>query len=396
MFNKQPQNEHRKIGKQLNLFDLSSASAGMVNWYPKGYELYQKIEQFIRQQQNAHGYKEVKSPIMANSNLWQQSGHLDKYHDDMFMFENDKQQVAIKPMSCPFHIQMFQSLVQSYQQLPLRLAEFGLCHRNEASGALNGLLRLRSFNQDDGHIFCRRPHIEQELIDFVELLFAIYERFGFNKSSIKVKISLRPLQSAGNDEHWQEAELALQNALNKQGLAYDLLPGEGAFYGPKVEFSLQDSLKREWQCGTFQLDFILAERMNAHFINEQGNKEHPVILHRAVLGSLERFIAILIEHHQGKLPLWLNPNAISILPVNADHQAYAQQVKQQLSNRGINISINSNNDSISYRLRQHFKQKGLYCLIIGDDEQQQSLITVRDKKSNRQMSVEQFVEQVIQ
>jgi len=387
------QNEHRKIGKLLNLFDLSEHASGMVCWLPQGYELYQKIENYLRQMQQVYGYVEVKSPIMANSDLWAQSGHLAKYQQNMYLLESGNDtQLAIKPMNCPFHIKMFNQMCQSYRQLPLRLAEFGLCHRNEASGALNGLLRLRSFNQDDGHIFCRSNQIQAELVDFCAMLFAVYAKFGFEQDNIKVKISLRPKQRAGDESDWDKAEHALQQGLNQLNIPFELLPDEGAFYGPKVEFSLQDSLGRAWQCGTFQLDFILGKRMNAHFINEHGEQEHPVILHRAVLGSLERFIAILIEHYQGKLPLWLNPNAISIMPVGKQHIEYASQVAKQLQGLGIKVAVNQTDDSVSFKLRQHFKQKGHYCVIVGDEEQNKQIVTVRQKKSNQQMAVNEFID----
>lgn len=385
-------NAHRKIGRELELFNLSDYASGMVFWYPKGYSIYRKIEAYLRDIQEQYHYHEIRSPILASSQLWNRSGHLEKFKDDMFLLQNDEQEQALKPMNCPFHIEMFNQLCQSYRELPMRLSEFGLCHRNEASGALNGLLRLRSFNQDDGHVFCRENQIQSELVAFVEMLYQVYAKFGFDADSINVSISLRANNKTGSEDAWDRAEQYLQEGLKQLNISFDLLPNEGAFYAPKVEFALKDSLGRQWQCGTFQLDFILAERMGATFINEQGSPEYPVILHRAVLGSLERFIAILLEHYQGRLPLWLNPNAISILPVSEDHIEQAEAVYLQLNRLGFSVSINSNQDSVGYKLRQHFKQKGLYSLIIGDEELELDCITVRQKKSNAKMRLKDFID----
>jgi threonyl-tRNA synthetase len=384
-------NEHRKIGSELKLFNLSDFSSGMVFWYPKGYSIYQKIEEYLRKIQNNYGYQEIRSPIMASSQLWEKSGHLEKFKDNMFLLESDESELAIKPMNCPFHIEIFNQLCQSYKELPLRLSEFGLCHRNEPSGALNGLLRLRSFNQDDGHVFCRENQIQSELVSFVDMLYKVYSKFGFEKESINVKISLRPKNKAGNDELWDNAEKYLQDGLNILNIPFELLPEEGAFYGPKVEFSLKDSLGREWQCGTFQLDFVLAKRMGASFVNENGNDEYPVILHRAVLGSLERFIAIMLEHYQGKLPLWLNPNAISIIPVSEDHLEFSLDVYNKLANAGVNVSLDDDSNALGYKIRRQFKQKGLYSIIIGDEELNSGILSIREKKNNLKMNLDEFL-----
>ncbi|QDO83057.1 threonine--tRNA ligase [Shewanella psychropiezotolerans] len=384
-------NEHRKIGSELELFSLSDYASGMVSWYPKGYAIYRKVEAYLRDIQEQYHYREIRSPILANSQLWDKSGHLEKFRDDMFLLQNDGQEQALKPMNCPFHIEMFNQLCQSYRELPLRLSEFGLCHRNEASGALNGLLRLRSFNQDDGHVFCREHQIQSELMSFVEMLYRVYDKFGFNADSIEVSISLRANNKAGSEDAWDRAEQYLQDGLKQLNIPFKLLPNEGAFYAPKVEFALKDSLGRQWQCGTFQLDFVLAQRMDATFINEESKSEYPVILHRAVLGSLERFIAILLEHYQGRLPLWLNPNAISILPISDSHIAQANVVCNRLKNLGYMVSLDKSQDSVGYKLRQHFKHKGLYCLIIGDEEVEQAKVTVRQKKSNAKMSLKDFI-----
>ena len=385
-------NEHRKIGSELELFSLSDYASGMVSWYPKGYAIYRKVEAYLREIQEQYHYREIRSPILANSQLWDKSGHLDKFRDDMFLLQSDGQEQALKPMNCPFHIEMFNQLCQSYRELPLRLSEFGLCHRNEASGALNGLLRLRSFNQDDGHVFCREHQIQSELMSFVEMLYRVYDKFGFDVDSIEVSISLRASNKAGSEDAWDRAEQYLQDGLKQLNIPFELQPNEGAFYAPKVEFALKDSLGRKWQCGTFQLDFVLAQRMDATFINEEGQPEYPVILHRAVLGSLERFIAILLEHYQGKLPLWLNPNAISILPISDSHIAQAGIVYDRLKSLGYQVCIDKSQDSVGYKLRQHFKQKGLYCLIIGDEEIEQDKVTVRQKRSNAKMSLQDFID----
>ncbi|PHQ76887.1 MAG: threonine--tRNA ligase [Shewanella sp.] len=388
----QMKNEHRKIGSELELFSLSDYASGMVSWYPKGYAIYRKVEDYLRDIQEQYHYREIRSPILANSQLWDKSGHLEKFRDNMFLLQNDGQEQALKPMNCPFHIEMFNQLCQSYRELPVRLSEFGLCHRNEASGALNGLLRLRSFNQDDGHVFCREHQIQSELMSFVEMLYRVYNKFGFDADSIEVSISLRANNKAGSEDAWDRAEQYLQDGLKQLNIPFKLLPNEGAFYAPKVEFALKDSLGRQWQCGTFQLDFVLAQRMEATFINEEGKPEYPVILHRAVLGSLERFIAILLEHYQGKLPLWLNPNAISILPISDKHLAQADVVCNRLKRLGYMVNLNKNQDSVGYKLRQHFKHKGLYCLIIGDEEVEQAKVTVRQKRSNAKMSLEDFID----
>lgn len=372
-------NEHRKIGKQLQLFNISESASGMVDWYPNGYALYKRIEEYIRGMLAKYDYREVKSPVLASHDLWKNSGHSDKYNENMFhLTENN---LSVKPMSCPFHINIFDDIVQSYKELPFRIAEFGLCHRNEPSGALNGLFRLRAFNQDDGHIFCREEQIKNELKHFCQLLFEMYQFFGFEKDQIKVKISLRPDNKLGSEELWDRSESILQQGLEEQGISYELVPGEGAFYGAKVEFALNDSLGREWQCGTFQLDFFLAKKFNCSFINEAGEREYPVILHRAVLGSLERFIAILLEHYKGRLPVYFNPFAIVLLPVAKDHIAHCLTIKAQLQKAGIACFIDDSDNSIGYRVRDSFKKKCIYSIVIGDDEIDSGMLNLRYKKA---------------
>lgn len=386
-------NEHRKIGRELGLFEMSENANGMVYWKPKGFAIYQKIESYLREVLNKFDHEEVKSPLLANVDLWKKSGHLAKYKSNMYLLDIEEDvKYAIKPMNCPFHIEMFNSEIRSYRDLPIRMVEFGHCHRNEKSGALNGLLRLRSFVQDDGHVFCMENQIGSELELYMKMLFEVYEKFGFNRSSISVKISLRPEERVGEDALWDKAEDYLQLALSDMGVEFDLLPNEGAFYGPKVEISLNDSLGREWQCGTFQLDFFLADRLGASYINSEGKEESPIILHRALLGSLERFIAILIEHNNGKLPLWLNPNAIKIIPVNDDHYDYALKIKKEIEKElGVCVIIDDSNNSLSYKVRQHFKKKGIYSFIVGDKEVKENVISVREKKKKEVMSLSEFI-----
>ncbi|WP_269202348.1 threonine--tRNA ligase [Pseudoalteromonas luteoviolacea] len=372
-------NEHRKIGKQLQLFDMSSSASGMVDWYPQGYKLYRRIQSYIRTMQLKYGYHEVNSPVLANHDIWHTSGHSDKYQQNMFHLHEHN--LAVRPMSCPFHINIFNSLVKSYKQLPYRIAEFGLCHRNEASGSLNGLFRLRAFNQDDGHIFCRKGQIKNELKQFCNMLFEMYAHFGFQKEKIKIKISLRPDNKIGTDALWDELEQYLKTGLDELELSYQLVPGDGAFYGAKVEFALEDSLNREWQCGTFQLDFFLAEKFGCTYLNESADPEHPVILHRAVLGSIERFIAILLEHYNGRLPIEFNPNAIILLPISQQHLDYCYSLHNKLISMGITCNIDGSDNSISYRVRASYKQKCNYCIVIGDQEQNNNMLTLKDKKA---------------
>ena len=376
-------NEHRKIGRQLQLFDISDHASGTVDWYPKGYGLYRDIENFIRSMLKKYEYREIRSPVLASHSLWRVSGHSDKY--DVNMFHLEENDLAVKPMSCPFHINMFNELVSSYRELPFRLAEFGLCHRNEPSGALNGLFRLREFNQDDGHIFCREEHIKSELAHFCELLFDMYRHFGLERDQIAVKISLRPENRLGSDALWDRSERYLQEGLSEQGIEYELVPGEGAFYSAKVEFALNDSLGRDWQCGTFQLDFFLAEKFDCSFINESGEQEHPVVLHRAVLGSIERFIAILLEHYQGRLPVQFNPNAIALIPVAEAHLDYCLSLKFELEQSGFSSFIDHSNNSLSYRVRASFKQKSNYSIVIGDDELTSDELKLRSKSISHQL-----------
>ena len=383
-------NEHRKLGKQLKLFDISESSSGMVDWYPKGYELYRSIQSRIRLMQEKYGYNEVNSPVLANHSLWETSGHSDKYDENMFHLQENN--LSVKPMSCPFHINIFNDVVHSYKELPYRLSEFGLCHRNESSGSLNGLFRLRAFNQDDGHIFCREDQIKSELQHFCNMLFEMYEQFGFQKEQITVKISLRPENKIGSDELWDRSEHVLKEGLNELGIPYQIAPGEGAFYGAKVEFSLEDSLNRDWQCGTFQLDFFLAEKFNCSFVNEAGEAEHPVVLHRAVLGSLERFIAVLLEHYNGRLPVPYNPYSIILIPFSENHLDYCLDLKSRLKSSGISCLIDASNNSIGYRVRDSFKKKCNYSIVIGEEEIYSNKLNLRYKKSIKKIHMLEMVD----
>lgn len=382
-------NEHRKLAKQLQLFDISDCASGMVDWYPKGFELYRNIQALIRSKQDEYGYKEVSSPILGTSNLWVKSGHSAKYDVNMFHLKEDE--LSVKPMSCPFHISMFDALVQSYRQLPFRLAEFGLCHRNEPSGALNGLFRLRAFRQDDGHIFCRENQIKSELSLFCTMLFETYLFFGFRREQISVKISLRPDDRLGSDALWDRSEQYLQEGLRELGIPHELVPGEGAFYGAKVEFSLQDSMGRDWQCGTFQLDFFSAEKFNCSFVNELGEREYPVVLHRAVLGSLERFIAVLIEHYSGRLPVRFNPNSIIFIPVGQQHISFCVGLQATLAKAGIASVIDDSQNSIGYRVREAFSQKCNFSIVVGDDELVSNRLNLRFKKETHAILKEELV-----
>jgi len=378
-------NEHRKIANDLNLFKLSDYSSGMIVWLPKGQKIYQSIENYLQEIQINYNYIEVKSPIIANSELWKKSGHLDNFKNNMFFLENnqgDDSNMAIKPMNCPFHIDIFKHLNYSYKDLPIRMSEFGLCHRNEPSGSLNGLFRLRSFNQDDGHIFCKKDQIGSELILFINMVYEIYLKFGFKKEQISIKLAFRPENKIGDDSLWDLSENYLKQALCDLEIDFEELVGEGAFYGPKIEFNLKDSLNRNWQCGVFQLDFLLAERLGASFINEKGNKEHPIILHRAALGSIERFIAILLEHYNGKLPLWLNPNAISILPISNEQQQYALKIQEILNKIGVSSSIDLSQEKMGYKIKKSFKDKSNLMFILGNNEVKNQQISIKLKEDN--------------
>jgi threonyl-tRNA synthetase len=367
--------DHRKLAKQLDLLHMQDEAPGMVFWHPKGWIVWQQIEQYMRQKFIEYGYQEVRTPAVMDRSMWEKSGHWENYHDNMFTTSSENRDYAVKPMNCPGHVQIFNSGLHSYRDLPLRLAEFGSCHRNEPSGALHGIMRVRGFTQDDAHIFCTEEQIEQEVADFIVMLQKVYADFGFN--DVLVKLSTRPDKRVGSDESWDKAEAALAAALDKNGLAYDLQPGEGAFYGPKIEFTLKDTLGRLWQCGTIQLDFNLPVRLDAEFVDEDNSRKPPVMLHRAILGSMERFIGILIEHHAGNFPLWLAPVQVMVMNIGEHQAGYAQKVTQALRQAGIRAVSDLSNNKITYKIREHSLQKLPYQVVVGDKEMEAGVVAVR-------------------
>jgi threonyl-tRNA synthetase len=370
--------DHRKIGRQLNLFHMQEEAPGMVFWHERGWRLYQTIVQYMSQLWREHGYREIRTPQLVDRSLWEKSGHWEKFHNDMFITESEKRLYAVKPMNCPCHIQVYNQGLKSYRDLPLRLAEFGSCHRNEQSGALHGLLRVRGFVQDDAHIFCTEDQIQAEVSAFIDLLHRVYADFGFRE--VIYKLSTRPPNRIGSDESWDKAEHALEQALNAKGLQWDLQPGEGAFYGPKIEFSLKDSLGRVWQCGTIQVDFSMPGRLGATFIAEDGSKQVPVMLHRAILGSLERFIGILIEEHAGALPAWLAPVQAVILTITDDQHDYARKLEKTLAKHGWRVESDLRNEKIGFKIREHTLQRIPYLLVVGKKEAQEGTLAVRTRK----------------
>jgi threonyl-tRNA synthetase len=383
--------DHRKLGKHLGLFHTQDEAPGMVFWHPNGWAIWQCIEQYMRRVLDQNGYAEVRGPQVLDVSLWKRSGHWDNFRENMFFTESESRDYAVKPMNCPGHVQIFNQGLKSYRDLPLRLAEFGSCHRNEPSGALHGLMRVRGFTQDDAHIFCTEAQIEPEVIGFIDLLQRVYSDFGFDE--ILVKLSTRPAKRVGSDEQWDKAEGALKTALEHKGLQYDLQPGEGAFYGPKIEFSLKDSIGRVWQCGTMQLDFSMPGRLGAEYVGEDNARHVPVMLHRAVLGSFERFIGILIEHYAGAMPLWLAPVQVAVLNITAAQSDYVGSVVQGLKQAGFRAVSDLRNEKISYKIREHSLQKLPYQVIIGDKEMAAQKVAVRTRKGEDlgQMSLADFV-----
>jgi threonyl-tRNA synthetase len=369
--------DHRKLGKTMNLFHTQEEAPGMVFWHDSGWQVYLQIQDYIRARLRDHGYQEVHTPQVIDRSLWEKSGHWEKFHDDMFTTDSEHRTFAIKPMNCPAHIQIYNQGLKSYRDLPLRLAEFGSCHRNEPSGTLHGLMRVRSFVQDDAHIFCSEEQILEEVSSFIDLLFEVYRDFGFE--DVIIKLSTRPEKRVGEDHLWDKAEKALEDALNHKQLEWDLQPGEGAFYGPKIEFSLKDCLDRVWQLGTIQLDFSMPERLGAHYIAEDGSKQVPVMLHRAILGSLERFIGILIEHYAGALPLWLAPLQAVVLNITDRHAAYAEKVEEILKNQGLRVKSDLRNEKIGFKIREHTIQRVPYLLVVGDREAESETVAVRTR-----------------
>ncbi|MDD2833769.1 MAG: threonine--tRNA ligase [Methylotenera sp.] len=370
--------DHRKLGKQLDYFHMQDDAPGMVFWHPRGWSIWQEVEQYMRQMFRVFGYQEVRTPTVMDKTLWEKSGHWQNYRDNMFVTASENRDYAVKPMNCPGHVQIFNHDLHSYRDLPLRLAEFGSCHRNEPSGSLHGLMRVRGFTQDDAHIFCTEAQIEAEVANFIQMLYQVYGNFGF--SDVLVKLSTRPEKRVGADETWDKAETALANALNKNNLAFDLQPGEGAFYGPKIEFTLKDSLGRLWQCGTIQLDFNLPERLGAEYVAEDNSRQRPVMLHRAIVGSMERFIGILIEHYAGAMPLWLAPVQVMVLNISESQSEYVRQVVETLKKNGIRCEFDLRNEKITYKIREHSMQKLPYLLVAGEREMQAGHLAVRTRK----------------
>jgi len=386
--------DHRKLGKHLELFHMQDSSPGMVFWHPKGWTLWQEVEQYMRRKFREHDYQEVRTPTIMDRTLWEKSGHWENYHDNMFTTASENRDYAVKPMNCPGHVQIFNHGLHSYRDLPLRLAEFGSCHRNETSGSLHGLMRVRGFTQDDAHIFCTEEQVQPEVSKFIVMLNEVYRDFGFNE--VLVKLSTRPLKRVGSDETWDKAEAGLASALKQNGLAYDVQPGEGAFYGPKVEFTLKDSLGRLWQCGTIQLDFNLPVRLGAEFVDEDNSRKPPVMLHRAILGSMERFIGILIEHHAGAFPLWLSPIQLVLMNISQAQEEYVTQIAQKLRAAGLRVQLDLRNEKITYKIREHSLQKLPYQLIIGDKEVAASLVAVRTRSGEDlgQMTLEALLQRL--
>ena len=369
--------DHRKIGRKLDLFHLQEEAPGQVFWHDKGWTIYQTIEQYMRKKQYEQGYKEIKTPLVVDYSLWERSGHAAKYSDDMFSLESDGRQYAVKPMNCPCHVQVFNQGLKSYRDLPLRLAEFGSCHRNEMSGALHGIMRVRGFVQDDAHIFCTEAQIQSEVADFIDFLHAVYKDFGFDE--VIYRLSTRPEKRVGSDEHWDKAEKALADALDAQELDWQELPGEGAFYGPKIEFSLKDCLNRVWQLGTIQVDFSMPGRLDAEYVAEDGSRQVPVMLHRAILGSFERFIGILIEHHEGRFPLWLAPEQAVLINITDKQADFVQDVENRLKNSGIRVISDLRNEKIGFKIREHTMQRVPYLLVVGDREVANNSVAVRTR-----------------
>ncbi|MPQ75480.1 threonine--tRNA ligase [Hydrogenovibrio sp. JE_KL2] len=374
--------DHRKLGKQLDLFHVDELAPGMAFWHPKGTTLYKVVEDYMRQQLNESGYQEVRTPLIMDRSLWEKSGHWDKFKDNMFTTETENRDYAVKPMNCPGHIQVFNRDLSSYRDLPIRLAEFGLVHRNEPSGTLHGLMRVRSFTQDDAHIFCTPDQIKQEVQACIDLVFSTYADFGFD--DIQVKFSTRPEQRVGSDEVWDLAEAALEQTLKDANLEYALQPGEGAFYGPKIEFQLKDCIGRVWQCGTIQLDFSMtqAERLNAVYVGADNEKHHPVMIHRAILGSLERFVGILVEHYEGKFPTWLAPVQLVLASISEVHNEYVADFAKKLKKHGFRVQTDLRNEKVGFKIREHTLQRVPYILVVGDQEKADGTVNVRARGGN--------------
>jgi threonyl-tRNA synthetase len=384
--------DHRKLGKQLDYFHMQDEAPGMVFWHPRGWSIWQEVEQYMRAKFVEYGYQEVRTPTIMDRSLWEKSGHWENYREGMFVTSSENRDYAVKPMNCPGHVQIYNSALHSYRDLPLRLAEFGSCHRNEPSGSLHGLMRVRGFTQDDAHIFCTEEQVEAEVADFIKMLYKIYGDFGFNE--VIVKLSTRPAKRIGSDAEWDRAETSLANALKLNNLEFEYQPGEGAFYGPKIEFTLKDSLGRLWQCGTIQLDPNLPERLGAEYVAEDNSRKRPLMLHRAIVGSMERFLGILIENYAGALPAWLAPMQAMVLNISDGQSEYVSQVVTQLKKSGFRVDSDLRNEKITYKIREHSLQKLPYLLIAGEREMQSGQVAVRTRKGEDlgSMSLDAFIQ----
>ncbi len=388
--------DHRKLARKFDLFHMQEEAPGMVFWHANGWTLYQAVEQYMRSQQRQRGYQEIRTPQVVDRSLWEKSGHWEKFRDDMFTTQSEEREFAIKPMNCPCHIQVFNQGLRSYRELPLRLAEFGSCHRNEASGALHGLMRVRSFVQDDAHIFCSEDQIQAEVAQFIDFLHAVYADFGFDE--VVYKLSTRPEKRVGSDELWDRAEKALADALDHQGLVWQLQPGEGAFYGPKIEFSLKDCIGRVWQCGTIQVDFVMPGRLGATYVTDDQQRKEPVMLHRAILGSFERFIGILIEHYEGIFPTWLAPVQVVVMNITDRQEQTCREIAGILNNQGLRASLDLRNEKIGFKIREHTLSRIPYLVVIGDKEVESGNLSVRTRRGEDLgvMSLSQFLDRVHQ
>jgi threonyl-tRNA synthetase len=384
--------DHRRLAKQLDLFHFQEEAPGMVFWHDNGWRIYTLIEEYIRGQLRRHGYQEVNTPEIVDIKLWEKSGHADKFSKEMFITDSENRSYAIKPMNCPCHIQIYNQGLHSYRDLPMRLSEFGSCHRNEPSGALHGLMRVRAFTQDDAHIFCTPEQVQQESADFIELLYKIYADFGFNE--VLVMLSTRPDNRIGDEAQWDQAEETLAAALDGAGIDWEENPGEGAFYGPKIEFSLKDTIGRVWQCGTLQVDFFMPVRLDATYIDEDSSRQTPVMLHRAILGSLERFIGILIENYGGAFPAWLAPTQALVLNISEKQSEYCKKVAETLGNQGFRVDSDLRNEKIGFKIRQHTLAKVPYLLVVGDREVESGAVAVRTRSGEDlgSMQVEEFAQ----
>ena len=388
--------DHRKLGRELDLFHIDEHAPGLVFWHPKGWSVWQKVEQYMRAVYQDNGYQEVKGPQIIDKSLWEKTGHWDKYRDNMFTTESEKRDYALKPMNCPGHILIFKQGMKSYRDLPLRYGEFGQCHRNEPTGGLHGIMRVRGFTQDDGHIFCTEDQILPESVNFTTLLQKVYQDFGF--TDIIYKVATRPAQRIGSDEIWDKAEHALMESLRASNCDFEIAPGDGAFYGPKIEYTLKDAIGRQWQCGTIQVDFSMAERLDAEYVGEDGNRHRPVMLHRAIVGSMERFIGILIEQHAGALPVWLAPIQVVVCNITDSQADYCREIAQKMQklagNQGLRVDLDLRNEKITYKIREHTLQKPPYILVAGDKEKVAGTVAVRARgnKDLGVMSVDAFIE----